>query len=72
MHAHAHRYQYANIFKLVKDLGISDPFTPWTSSSFYNPSGLQVNTLSVRISGITKIRGAAGSVSTPLLRRALW
>ena len=36
------RFQYANIFKLVDELGISDPFTPWTQSSFYSPQGLQV------------------------------
>ena len=37
-----HRYQYANIFKLCDTIGIPDPFTPWTSSSFYSPKGLQV------------------------------
>ncbi len=36
--------QYANIEALVeKELRISpSPFTPWTSSSFYSPQGLQV------------------------------
>jgi uncharacterized protein with NAD-binding domain and iron-sulfur cluster len=34
-------YQYPNIFTLVKDLGIRpNPFTEWTESNFYLPSGL--------------------------------
>jgi hypothetical protein len=35
-------YQYANIEALVRELGIPDPFTDWTTSSFYTPGGLQV------------------------------
>jgi uncharacterized protein with NAD-binding domain and iron-sulfur cluster len=34
--------QYCNIDRLVEDLGLSQVFTGWTSSSFYSPSGLQV------------------------------
>ena len=33
-------YQYPNIFNLVKDLGIENPFTDWTESNFYTPEGL--------------------------------
>ena len=34
-------YQYHNIFSLVGELGIRpNPFTDWTESSFYRPSGL--------------------------------
>ncbi|XP_057828629.1 uncharacterized protein LOC131039808 isoform X2 [Cryptomeria japonica] len=36
------RWQYRNIFSLIKELGISWPFTNWTRSSFYNASGIQV------------------------------
>eukprot|EP00775_Hariotina_reticulata_P005159 gene5159-5397_t len=35
-------YQYANIDALVADLGIPSPFTPFTSSAFWSPDGLQV------------------------------
>ncbi|XP_057828630.1 uncharacterized protein LOC131039808 isoform X3 [Cryptomeria japonica] len=35
-------WQYRNIFSLIKELGISWPFTNWTRSSFYNASGIQV------------------------------
>lgn len=34
--------QYCNIEALVKELGIPSPFTPFTSSSFWTPDGLQV------------------------------
>lgn len=33
-------YQYANIFSLVRELGIEWPFTPFTTSGFWSPSGL--------------------------------
>jgi hypothetical protein len=36
--------QYCNIEALVKELGIPSPFTPFTSSSFWTPDGLQVST----------------------------
>ena len=32
--------QYANIFSLVRELGIEWPFTPFTTSGFWSPSGL--------------------------------
>lgn len=32
--------QYANIFSLVRELGIDWPFTPFTTSGFWSPSGL--------------------------------
>lgn len=35
-------YQYSNINALVDALGIEDPFTDWTRSSFWAPDGLQV------------------------------
>ena len=35
-------YQYRNIDALVRELGIPNPFTPWTRSSFWSPAGLQV------------------------------
>ncbi|KAL3146106.1 hypothetical protein ABBQ38_015455 [Trebouxia sp. C0009 RCD-2024] len=35
-------YQYSNINALVAELGIEDPFTQWTRSSFWAPDGLQV------------------------------
>lgn len=35
-------YQYSNINALVEELGIDDPFTDWTRSSFWTPDGLQV------------------------------
>lgn len=34
-------YQYSNINALVAELGIEDPFTQWTRSSFWAPDGLQ-------------------------------
>ena len=34
-------YQYSNINALVAALGIEDPFTKWTRSSFWAPDGLQ-------------------------------
>eukprot|EP00879_Flechtneria_rotunda_P028371 GHRR01030475.1.p1 GENE.GHRR01030475.1~~GHRR01030475.1.p1 ORF type:complete len:457 (+),score=95.91 GHRR01030475.1:1370-2740(+) len=33
-------YQYANIFKLLKDLGGEWPLTDWTTSGFWSPKGL--------------------------------
>ena len=38
---HGFWYPYRNIFSLVRELGIS-PFTPFTRSSQYSPSGLEV------------------------------
>ncbi len=38
---HGFWYPYSNIFSLVKELGLS-PFTPFTRSSQYSPSGLEV------------------------------
>ncbi len=38
---HGFWYPYNNIFKLVRELGLS-PFTPWTRSSQYSPAGLEV------------------------------
>ncbi|KAI5076274.1 hypothetical protein GOP47_0008339 [Adiantum capillus-veneris] len=35
-------WQYGNIYELVKELGIPWPFTDWTRSTFYSPSGIQV------------------------------
>ncbi|DBA90704.1 TPA: hypothetical protein ACH3X1_003920 [Trebouxia sp. C0004] len=35
-------YQYSNINALVGELGIDNPFTEWTRSSFWDPDGLQV------------------------------
>jgi len=35
-------YQYSNINALVGELGIDNPFTEWTRSSFWAPDGLQV------------------------------
>ncbi|KAK9823485.1 hypothetical protein WJX72_003089 [[Myrmecia] bisecta] len=35
-------YQYRNIEALVAALGIPNPFTDWTRSSFFAPDGLQV------------------------------
>ncbi|KAA6416615.1 MAG: hypothetical protein FRX49_11820 [Trebouxia sp. A1-2] len=35
-------YQYSNINALVGELGIDNPFTDWTRSSFWAPDGLQV------------------------------
>ena len=32
--------QYHNIFQLVKELDIPWPFTEWTTSGFWSPSGL--------------------------------
>jgi hypothetical protein len=32
--------QYHNIFALVKELGIPNPFTRWTPSGFWSPTGL--------------------------------
>jgi uncharacterized protein with NAD-binding domain and iron-sulfur cluster len=32
--------QYHNIFRLVKELDIEWPFTGWTTSGFWSPSGL--------------------------------
>ena len=39
-----YRWQYANIFALMQELGLreSEVLNPWTSSSFYSPRGLQV------------------------------
>ncbi len=34
-------YQYSNINALVGELGIDNPFTEWTRSSFWAPDGLQ-------------------------------
>jgi len=34
--------QYANIYQLVDELCIPDPFTDWTASAFYSPQGLEV------------------------------
>ena len=44
------RYQYANIFALVRELGLRDVFTRFTPSGFWSPSGLttQVITTSAR------------------------
>lgn len=36
-------WQYSNINRLVVDLGIDDPFTDWTCSSFWSPAGLEVS-----------------------------
>merc|ERR1719301_434264 len=33
-------YQYHNIFRLADELGLEEPFTDWTESSFFSPSGL--------------------------------
>ncbi|MGK7923796.1 MAG: FAD-dependent oxidoreductase [Spirulina sp.] len=38
---HGFWYPYQNIFRLVKELGLS-PFTPFTRSSQYSPQGLEV------------------------------
>ena len=38
---HGFWYPYQNIFKLIKELGLS-PFTPFTRSSQYSPAGLEV------------------------------
>lgn len=38
--------QYANIQALVAELGIPDPFTPFTRSRFWSPQGLVVSTAS--------------------------
>jgi hypothetical protein len=35
-------YPYRNIDALVESLSIESPFTPYTRSSFWTPSGLQV------------------------------
>jgi hypothetical protein len=35
--------QYPNIFGLVKELGIPNPFTPFTTSGFWTPDGLSVS-----------------------------
>ena len=35
--------QYPNIFALVKELGIPDPFTPFTTSGFWTRDGLSVS-----------------------------
>lgn len=35
-------WQYHNIYELVRELDIAWPFTDWTRSSFYSPSGIQV------------------------------
>ena len=32
--------QYPNLFALVKELGIPNPFTPFTTSGFWTPDGL--------------------------------
>ncbi len=32
--------QYHNIFALVRELGIQNPFTDWTTSGFWSPQGL--------------------------------
>ena len=32
--------QYHNIFALVRELGIENPFTDWTTSGFWSPQGL--------------------------------
>lgn len=34
------RLQYHNIFALVRELGIENPFTDWTTSGFWSPQGL--------------------------------
>jgi hypothetical protein len=34
------RVQYPNLFSLVKELGIPNPFTPFTTSGFWSPEGL--------------------------------
>ena len=36
----APRLQYHNIFALVRELGIKNPFTDWTTSGFWSPEGL--------------------------------
>jgi hypothetical protein len=43
---HVLSMQYHNIFALVKELGIPNPFTRWTPSGFWSPTGLttQVHT----------------------------
>jgi uncharacterized protein with NAD-binding domain and iron-sulfur cluster len=38
---HGFWYPYQNIFRLVRELGLS-PFTNWTRSSQYSPAGLEV------------------------------
>jgi hypothetical protein len=35
-----HGVQYPNLFALVKELGIPNPFTPFTPSGFWTPEGL--------------------------------
>lgn len=35
-------WQYNNIYELVRELGIQEPFTDWTRSTFYSPDGIQV------------------------------
>lgn len=32
--------QYHNIFSLVRELGVPNPFTDWTTSGFWSPQGL--------------------------------
>lgn len=39
----AHAAQYPNIFGLVKELGIPNPFTPFTTSGFWTRDGLSVS-----------------------------
>jgi hypothetical protein len=36
-------YQYPNIFALVKELCIPNPFTPFTTSGFWTREGLSVS-----------------------------
>ena len=38
---HGFWYPYNNIFRLIRELGLS-PFTPWTRSAQYSPAGLEV------------------------------
>ncbi len=37
---HVYRYEYHNIFALLKDLGGPWPLTDWTTSAFWSPRGL--------------------------------
>ncbi len=44
------RYQYANIFSLVRELGLRDVFTRFTPSGFWSPSGLTTQVLVPQLS----------------------
>lgn len=37
------RLQYPNIYDLVKELDIENPFTPFTTSGFWTPEGLSTS-----------------------------